>query len=630
MNLLSGNLTAVDPLVSALGTLNKSISFFAAISLVGVLLSLSFLLLEREGELQESALRLRNIGRVLAGVWFLTSGFQIILTLANILGTSLGSALEPTTLSSFVRQIDLGRFLAFQTLLAGVVFICLGFIRRVLPATILLGISLLALVAPVFQSHSAASGSHSLAIGSLVVHVVALSLWVGGVFALVLLNDVDRKVALPRFSQLALWAAIAVVGSGLINAWTRLNFASAWSSSYARIVIAKSLLTLILLAIGYRNRKSLAKSDKTGWNLLSRVILVEALIMGAVVALGSWLSGTRPPVGEEQPFSAALSIVGYPTPEAPNLMRILTLYNPDALIIGVLIIIVALYIKGVVILKKRGDSWPVGRTISFALGVAVLDFATSGGLGVYALFSFEYHMIAHMVIGMVAPIGLVLGAPITLALRTLPQGRTPEERGVRGMLIALLHSRYSIVLTNPITALALFDGSLFVLYFTDLFGNLMQSHAGHLFMNVHFLLAGYLFFYVIIGIDPNPRKIPHLFRIVILFAAMSIHAFFAIALLSTTTLIDKGFYGSLNTPWLGDLLADQHAAGSIAWGMGEVPIILALIATFIQWMRDDSREAKRIDRNEARMAATGEPDELAQYNKYLSQLQSRDKREGGS
>ena len=630
MNLLSGNLTAVDPLVSALGTLNKSISFFAAISLVGVLLSLSFFLLEREGELQESALRLRNIGRVLAGVWFLTSAFHIILTLANILGTSLSSALELTTLSSFVRQIDLGRFLAFQTLLAGVIFICLGFIRRVLPATILLGISLLALVAPVFQSHSAASGSHSLAIGSLVVHVIALSLWVGGVFALVLLKDADRKVALPRFSQLALWAAIAVVASGLINAWTRLNFASAWSSSYARIVIAKSLLTLILLAIGYRNRKSLAKSDKTGWNLLSRVILVEALIMGAVVALGSWLSGTRPPVGEEEPFSAALSIVGYPTPEAPNLMRIVTLYNPDALIIGVLITIVALYIKGVVILKKRGDSWPVGRTISFALGVAVLDFATSGGLGVYALFSFEYHMIAHMVIGMVAPIGLVLGAPITLALRTLPQGRTPEERGVRGMLIALLHSRYSIVLTNPITALALFDGSLFVLYFTDLFGNLMQSHAGHLFMNLHFLLAGYLFFYVIIGIDPNPKKIPHLFRIVILFAAMSIHAFFAIALLATTTLIDKGFYGSLNTPWLGNLLADQHAAGSIAWGMGEVPIILALIATFIQWMRDDSREAKRIDRNEARMAATGEPDELAQYNKYLSQLQSRDKREGGS
>jgi len=237
-------------------------------------------------------------------------------------------------------------------------------------------------------------------------------------------------------------------------------------------------------------------------------------------------------------------------------------------------------------------------------------------------------MIAHMVIGMLAPIGLVLGAPITLALRTLPQGRTADERGVRGMLIAFLHSRYSVILTNPVTALALFDGSLFVLYFTNLFGNLMQSHPGHLFMNIHFLLAGYLFFHVIIGIDPNPKKIPHLVRIVILFAAMSIHAFFAIALLATTTLIDGGYYGSLKTPWLGDLLTDQHAAGAIAWGMGEVPIILALIATFIQWMRDDSREAKRIDRNEARMAAMGEPDELAQYNNYLSQLQRRDQEEG--
>ena len=630
MNLLSGNLTAVDPLVSALGTFNKSISLFAAFSLVGVLLSLSFLLIEREGKLQENALRLRDIGRALAAVWLVTSAFQIILTLANILGTSLGSALDPTTLKSFVSQIDLGRFLAFQTFLAAIVFIALFFIRGALPATVLLGISLLALVSPVFQSHSASSGSHSLAIGSLVIHVVALSLWVGGIFAIVLLEEADRRIALPRFSKLALWAAIAVVISGIANAWARLNFASAWSSSYARIIIAKVILTVVLLIIGFLNRKSLAQSEKTGWSLLSRVIVVEALIMGAVVALGSWLSGTRPPTGKELPFSPALSIVGYPTPAAPNFTRLLTLYDPDALIIGILITLVALYIKGVVILKQRGDSGPVGRTVAFALGVSAMDFATSGGLGVYAKFSFEYHMIAHMVIGMVAPIGLVLGAPITLALRTLPQGRTPDERGIRGMLIAFLHSRYSLLLTNPLTALALFDGSLFVLYFTNLFGNLMQSHVGHLFMNIHFLLAGFLFFHVIIGIDPNPRKIPHLVRIVILFAAMSIHAFFAIALLATTTLIDQGYYGSLKTPWLGDLLADQHAAGAIAWGMGEVPIILALIATFIQWMRDDSREAKRIDRNEARMAAMGEPDELAQYNNYLSKLQSRDKREGQS
>ena len=628
MNFLSGNLAAVDPLVSALGTLNKSILLFAAFSLIGVLLAISFLLLEREGKLQESALKLLTVGRVFAAVWFVTSAFHIFLTLANILGTNLGAAFDATTFTSFVQQIELGRYLAFQTVAVGVVLISINFIRETLASVVLLLLSLLALIAPVFQSHSAASGSHSLAIGSLVVHVIALSLWIGGICAIVLLNESDRRIALPRFSQLALWAAIAVVISGIANAWARLNFASAWNSAYARIIIAKAILTVVLLVIGYRSRKALQKSDSSGWNFLSRIILVEAFIMAAVVALGSWLSGTRPPTGKEQPFNAALSIVGFPTPGAPNITRLLTLYDPDALIIGILITLVALYTKGVVILTKRGDSWPVGRTVAFALGIAVLDFATSGGLGIYAKFSFEYHMIAHMVIGMLAPIGLVLGAPITLALRSLPQGRTPDERGVRGLLIAFLHSRYSVILTNPLTALALFDGSLFVLYFTDLFGNLMQSHAGHLFMNIHFLLAGFLFFHVIIGIDPNPRKFPHLVRIVLLFAAMSIHAFFAIALLATTTLIDNGYYGSLKTPWLGDLLADQHAAGAIAWGMGEIPIILALIATFIQWMRDDSREAKRIDRSEARMAAMGEPDELAQYNNYLSQLQRRDQREG--
>jgi len=245
----------------------------------------------------------------------------------------------------------------------------------------------------------------------------------------------------------------------------------------------------------------------------------------------------------------------------------------------------------------------------------------------YAQFSFSYHMMSHMVLGMIAPIGLVLGAPMTLALRTLPQGRNSDERGVRGSLLAALHSKIGVLYTNPIVALAIFDGSLFALYFTDLFAVLMQSHTGHLFMSLHFLAAGFLFFFIIIGVDPNPRRVHHLVQIVILFAAMSIHAFFSVALMSTTTLIDKGFYASLQTPWLGDSLVDQKLGGSIGWAMGEIPILIALVATFINWMRDDSREAKRIDRNTARQAAMGEPDDLANYNQYLQELAQRDRKE---
>lgn len=628
MNFLSGNLTSLNPLVSALGTFNKSILIFSSFTVIGVLLAFAFLLVDKDGKLEKSPDQLRSIGIISGAIWALASFMEIIITLANILGTGIRPAFDATTLRSFITQVDLGKFLFIQLLAAIAVAMAIKFIQSTLQSVLFLGIGLLGLIAPVFQSHSASSGSHSLAIGSLIVHVVALSLWVGGVIAIALMQDGDRKISLPRFSQMALWSAIAVVVSGVANAWARLNFSAAWSTSYARIVIVKSLLTVVLIGIGYINRRELIKRERTGWSLLSRLIVIEALVMSVAVVLGSWLSNTKPPSGKDVAFSPALAIAGFPTPGVPTFARILTLYDPDALMIALLITLVALYIKGVSILKKRGDAWPVGRTVAFATGIAAIDLATSGGLGVYALFSFEYHMIAHMILGMLAPIGLVLGAPITLALRTVPQGRTPEERGVRGTLLAAIHSKYAVILTNPLVALAIFDGSLFVLYSTSLFGTLMQSHAGHFFMNIHFLLAGFLFFHVIIGIDPNPKKIPHLVRIVMLFAAMSIHAFFAISILATTTLIDGGYYGSLKTPWLTDLLADQHAAGSIAWSMGEIPIILALTATFIQWMRDDSREAKRIDRNEARMAAMGEPDDLAQYNNYLSKLQRRDEREG--
>jgi putative copper resistance protein D len=513
----------------------------------------------------------------------------------------------------------------FQFCLALIIFMMVLRARTVAKANFLLLLSIVAMIAPIFESHAAADGSHSLAVGSLVIHVVALSFWVGGLIAITFLSSTDRAIALPRFSSLALWSVFAVVLSGAANAWARLNFQDAWNSNYARIVLFKVALTSILIYFGYLNRRYLAGKWQINLFALSRLIFIEVAIMLIAVLAGSRLSTMQPPArASAGVVDYGLIIAGVKTPEAPNLWRVISLYDPDALMIGVLVTAVALYIRGVVLLSRRGDKWPVGRTVAFALGISAIDYATSGGIGVYAKFSFEYHMIAHMILGMVAPIGIVLGAPITLALRSLPQGRTEEERGIRGTVIALLHSKPAGVMTNPVVALAIFDGSLFALYMTPLFGNMMPSHLGHLVMTVHFLLTGILFFHVIIGIDPNPRKVPHVIRIVILFAAMSIHAFFAVALISTSTIIDQGYFASLQTPWNLDLLADQRAAGSIAWAMGEIPILLALVATFIQWMRDDKRETKRIDRNEARLAAMGEPDELAQYNKYLSSLASRD------
>lgn len=613
-------------MISALVTASKFFAVLSSFITIGALLALAFLVLDKDGKLSTSGAKIRSIISISAFAWFFSSVLNILFTLANILGESVTAVLDPAVLQSFVLQISLGQYLFFQTLIALFVAITSRLLTSSGYTAILLLISLIAISAPVFQSHAASSGSHALAIGSLLIHVIALSFWVGGVIAIALLNQEDRKISLPRFSQVALWAAIAVVISGVINASARLNFAAAWSSSYAYVVILKVLITFVLLYFGYKHRNYLAAKPSVNWRAMTRLISVEAAIMIFVTALGSWLSSNQPPSRDSQePFNAALAIAGMEMPGAPNFTRILFEYDPSIFMIGLLVLAVALYIKGVVILTRRGDKWPVGRTISFALGISAIDFATSGGLGVYAHFAFSWHMVAHMVLGMIAPIGIVLGAPITLALRTLPQSRDGQELGVRGLLIKALHSRYARVLTNPVVALAIFDGSLFALYFTSLFGGMMQSHQGHLFMNIHFILTGILFFHVIVGVDPNPRKVPHIIRIVILFAAMSIHAFFSVALMSASTLIDGGYFESLQRPWSLDLLADQRTGGAIGWAMGEIPILIALVATFIQWMRDDSHEAKRIDRNTARMAALGQPDELAQYNLYLNNLNKKDR-----
>jgi len=598
-------------------TLSKYVTFLSSFAFVGLLLAMSLLTVNTDGNLSANSLVLRRKASLIGLLWFFSSFIYIIATLADILGVSFTDALDMTTVRSFVSQVLIGRYLLAQTLVAFLAGYLILRFKRVIPTLILLLISLIAIAAPALESHSASGGSHALATGSMLLHVAGLTLWAGGLFALIFISVEDRKYAVPRFSAMALWAAIVVVLSGLINAWARLNFREAWDTTYARVIILKTILTAILLFMGYLHRKNLSLREKIDWRVLTRLITAEVALMAVVTAIGIWLSLNASPDRVIEPV----------IPAAPTFSRILWAYDPDIFFIGVLVLAVALYIKGVVILKKRGDAWPVGRTIAFALGITGIDFATSGGFGVYAMYSFEYHMIAHMTLGMIAPIGLVLGAPITLALRTLPQGRTATENGPRAILVALLHSRIGTLFTNPIIALALFDGSLFVLYFTDLFGTLMATHAGHLLMNIHFILAGFLFFMIVIGVDPTPRRIHHLVRIVILFAAMAIHAFFSIALLATTTLIDKGFYSSQNIPWLGSgILDDQRAGGSVSWAMGEIPIILALIATFILWMRDDAKETRRIDRNEERKAAMGEPDELAQYNEYLKSLSTKEEK----
>jgi len=617
-----------NPVVTSLLSITKGLYLLSAITSFGLLIAIAFFIREEKGRLTPEGMRVKRLAHLATLVTLVTIVGATTTELANLLGGSLLDAFDSTTLRSFLSQTSIGRDYLVQLFAALAVMLCIGSAKKVGSIYWALAFSLVGLLAPIFQSHASSAGNHGTAIGSLLFHVLFISLWVGGVIGLIVISPAERAASLPRFSSLALWCAVIVAISGVANAWTRLNFLSGWASLYGVLIVLKLLLMMILIGFGALHRKNLVARGEA---VKSYSLLInEVLVMVITVAIGAWLSTTQPPDNPALANSAVdpvVNITGISMPQAPTLWRILSAYVPDGTFLGLLLLATALYIRGVVTLARRGDKWPVGRTIAFAMGISFADFATSGGIGVYSHFAFSYHMIAHMTLGMIAPIGFVLSAPITLALRALPAGRTDLERGLRGSLISIIHSRYSVFITNPVTALIIFDGSLFALYLTPLFGTLMRSHSGHLLMDIHFVLAGYLFFYVIIGVDVNPRKIPHIVRIIVLFAAMSIHAFFSITLLSTSSLVDGGYFALLHRPWNVNLLTDQHTGGAVGWAMGEIPILLALVATFIQWMREDKREAKRIDRAADRASAMGEDDELAQYNRYLSELNIRKPRD---
>ena len=603
-------------MIEILSPLSKGLMQLTGVLSIGFLLTLSFLDLDIKAAITNKPLVKKT--RLFLMSWLLSIAIYILVQISYLLEQPLSASFDLTVIRSYLTQTSLGKSYLIQ--IVAVLIVLIIPLKKLLGSYLSLLIALIAITSPVFQSHGSSSGHHGLAIGALVIHVIALSFWVGGLFGLTQLSKQQKLIALPRFSEIALWSAITVAISGAATAYTRLDSLQAWQSKYGVITLVKISLTFTLIGFGALHRRWIIKSD---YPSVFRLITAEIGIMFATVFVGSWLSTVNPPE-REITSTPALLVTGIEMPAPPTFSRVLLGYEADGLMLGLLVFLVALYIKGVIILTKRGDKWPVGRTIAFALGISAVDFATSGGLGLYSHFAFSNHMMAHMVLGMIAPIGIVLGAPITLALRTLPLGRNQQESGIRGVFIELLHSKLSKFYTNPVVALAIFDGSLFALYFTPLFGKLMQGHSGHFFMSLHFLLAGFLFFQVLIGIDPLPRKVPHIAKIVVIFAAMSIHAFFSISVMSATTLLDGGYFELLQRPWATDLLADQKLGGAIGWAMGEVPILLALLATFMQWLKSDKNEAARIDRAADRAAAMGEDDDLARYNRYLAQLNKRD------
>lgn len=292
-------------------------------------------------------------------------------------------------------------------------------------------------------------------------------------------------------------------------------------------------------------------------------------------------------------------------------------FSPDLFFLIGCLAGLGLYGWGVARLRRRGDAWPVSRTVFFTVGVLTIALVMCTKLNDYGMVMFSVHMVQHMVISMLSPILLLLGAPVTLALRALPvAGR--GSTGPRELLLKLLHSRYMKVITHPGFTIPMFIASLYALYFTPLFDFLMGSKPGHIGMMVHFLMVGLVFFWPIMGVDPGPHRPGYVMRMLELFAGMPFHAFFGIALMMASEPMVTTYRNPPASLGI-DALTDQNAAGGIAWAFSEIPSVLVLIALVYQWYHSEQRQAVRKDRAADR---DGDKD-LEAYNAYLASLQAR-------
>ncbi|WP_396641104.1 cytochrome c oxidase assembly protein [Microbacterium sp.] len=575
----------------------------------------------------DTALDLASIG---AAVFTISAGATGYLTFLNAFNaTPSADAVFGQQLGRFLLDLDLGRAWLITTL-AGAVMTVLAFAVRSWTSTLLVGILGLAAIVPMATtSHDGAAANHTAAVTTLALHIVGAAVWLGGLVLLVVLraSSTPQRMAhvLPRYSSIALVAFIVVALSGYARAALGLGSWEALLSAYGVIIVVKvaALLAIGVLGALYRRRLISRMGEVTAARTFWSLIALELAFMGIASGAAAALARTAPPIGDipiTDPTPAE-TLTGSPLPPELGLTQWLTVWDIDLLWVLVCGFALFFYLAGTVRLHRRGDAWPIYRTISWCAGILLLFWVVCGPVAAYENYLFSIHMVGHMLLTMAIPLLLVPGAPVTLAARAIRK-RDDGTRGGREWILWTVHTPVARVLTNPLVAAALFIGSLWVFYYTDIFRWALNDHLGHLWMIAHFVITGYLFVQSLIGIDPVPYRLPYPFRLILLIGIMAMHAFFGISIMSQSGLMLADWFGSMGRTWGVPPLEDQYIGGGVAWSVGEIPTLILAIAVAIQWSRNDDRAQRRRDRHVDRVG----DDELDAYNARLAALADQDAR----
>jgi cytochrome c oxidase assembly factor CtaG/putative copper export protein len=541
-------------------------------------------------------------------------------------------------LSLFFTSIESGQAWLQTTLIAAAVTVLCFAVRNHTVLVFVFGLSLVSLLPMAQQGHSAEASGHNAAVTALGLHLVFAAIWLGGLLTLVFIRKTleDGRLApvLLRYSTVALVSFVVVAVSGYVSAELRIGSLDRLGTPYGILVLVKVFALLALGLFGALQRRVLIRriertaaerattaTARTGtfWWLVALELGFMGIASGAAAALAK----TAPPVDQAIPSTPtpAVLLTGEELPPELTFARYFTEWNIDLLWLLACAFGIFFYLAGVVRLHRRGDSWPVLRTVSWVLGLLVLFYLTCGGINVYQPYLFSVHMLGHMGLTMLVPVLLVPGAPVTLLARAVRK-RQDDSRGGREWVLLAVHSKFAGLISNPIVTAVLFAGSLWVFYYTPLFRWSMEDHIGHEWMVVHFLITGYLFVQSLIGIDPVPYRLSYPMRLLLLFGTMAFHAFFGLAIISSTGLFLADWFGAMGRTWGQAPLLDQQTGGGIAWSVGEIPTLALAVAVAISWSKSDAKDQKRLDRNADRTNDA----ELNEYNERLARMAANDTR----
>lgn len=524
--------------------------------------------------------------------WTTAHAIHLVLTFLDISGLPLTALATTPALADFIVGTSVGSLLGIATVLSGAVAVVCTVARGYRAVVTALGLAVLALLPVGASGHAASSGDHHAAVSGMWLHLTAVSIWAGGIMVVLTLalaqriENTEMGPLAERFSRMAGWCFAAVVAAGLFSAFLRIENlpADLTGTRWGQLLLVKIVLTALLGVAGSLHRRSTMPALRQGRSAaFLRLLTVEALVLGALVGISVALGRSAHP-----PTAATQIGTGLPEPYWP---AVLNQWSLDPALTLLPAVAALLYLSWVRRLTRRGDTWPRHRTVLMMIGLGSFWWITNGALAAYGHYLFSAHIAAHMLVVMLVPVFLTLGAPVTLALRALPV-RGDGTRGPREWLLTVLHSRPAQFLAHPLTAAVHVVLAMAVFYTTGLFELSLRFELIHVLSMLHFTAAGYLLINVLIGSDPGPTRPMYPLRLPLLLPSMVFHTFFGLFMLAGSGQLAEVHDRAVDAPWQVDRVADQQMAGALFWALGEIPAIGLAVVIAGLWISSDERQQR--------------------------------------